>query len=184
MADRHVVEQESFIQKWAIVLAGGVLAGAVCIYSGYFDGAITKSNEKWGQFGDFLGGVVNPVVGFLTIWLLSVSLRQNQISLSQANRQLDEATDLQQSTKNALQEQIELAEKTRDFANAIAVFKHSNEVYTSLRQIQHSMQAGVGYHHLTPEQVQEGINAAQERMDQLQHILVAETERLREKYPT
>lgn len=40
-----------------------------------FDGQIlSQSAEHWGQFGDFVGGVVNPIIGFLTIVIL---VRQN-----------------------------------------------------------------------------------------------------------
>lgn len=46
---KHVEVQDSFIQKWAIVLAGLVFTLAIAFYAGNFDGAITKSNEKWGR---------------------------------------------------------------------------------------------------------------------------------------
>lgn len=39
-----------------------------------FDGVLSKKTEVWGQFGDYVGGVVNPILSFVTIYLLIQSL--------------------------------------------------------------------------------------------------------------
>lgn len=38
------------------------------------NGTLSQSSEVWGQFGDYVGGVVNPLLGFITIYLLIQSL--------------------------------------------------------------------------------------------------------------
>ncbi|WP_040392216.1 hypothetical protein [Cellvibrio sp. BR] len=42
---------------------------------------ISNSQEHWGQLGDFLGGILNPILTFLTILILiqSLSLQKNEI---------------------------------------------------------------------------------------------------------
>ena len=44
---------------------------------------LSVEQEVWGQLGDFLGGVMNPLFGFITILLLLESLKyQNTANLS------------------------------------------------------------------------------------------------------
>ncbi len=66
----------------------------------WFD-SFSDDKDKWGQFGDFIGGMVNPLLGLVTIWLLTKSLRQNQ--------------EVQESTQRAMVEQIQIAAVEKDF---------------------------------------------------------------------
>ncbi|MDM3390904.1 hypothetical protein OGV29_19210 [Citrobacter sp. Cb013] len=55
------------------------LAILLLTWGGYYlnfglDGALSKQTEVWGQFGDYVGGVVNPILSFVTIYLLIHSL--------------------------------------------------------------------------------------------------------------
>ncbi|MBL0518510.1 hypothetical protein [Aeromonas caviae] len=38
------------------------------------DGDISQKTDVWGQFGDYLGGVLNPILSFISIYLLINSL--------------------------------------------------------------------------------------------------------------
>lgn len=61
-----------------IILAGFAILLSYAVYFirfFLFDGQVlSESAEHWGQFGDFVGGVINPVIGFLTVVIL---VRQN-----------------------------------------------------------------------------------------------------------
>lgn len=35
---------------------------------------LSKENDDWGTFGDFFGGVMNPILGFINLFLLSTTL--------------------------------------------------------------------------------------------------------------
>lgn len=55
----------------------------------------SDSREAWGQFGDFLGGVLNPAIGALTVYLLLVSvyiqrkeLRSSIAEMKESNQSL------------------------------------------------------------------------------------------------
>jgi hypothetical protein len=55
----------------------GLLAGySISEYVATFDDGkgLSKSRDAWGQFGDFLGGLLNPAIGALTVYLLLVSV--------------------------------------------------------------------------------------------------------------
>jgi len=129
------IGHESRIQKWAPYLVLIVLGGSVVFYLIHFPNGLSDKQSVWGQFGDFVGGLVNPIIGFFTIWLLAVSLRQNHKALSQANEALrqarseleltrvaiDLAANIQAVTEDALRKQIAIAEHAKDMSNAVAI---------------------------------------------------------------
>jgi len=63
----------------ALLGFGGILIVALLalvVYAEKFvDGnGLSNSQEVWGQFGDFLGGLLNPMIGALTVFLLLISV--------------------------------------------------------------------------------------------------------------
>lgn len=49
--------------------------------SQFYSSELSYNTEKWGQFGDYLGGVLNPILSFITILLLLWNIyTQNQES--------------------------------------------------------------------------------------------------------
>lgn len=144
------IEHESRIQKWAPYLVLVVFGGAVAFYLSHFPNGLSDKQSVWGQFGDFVGGLVNPIIGFFTIWLLAVSLRQNRKALNQANIALaqakaeleltriaiEDSKTMQAATEVALKRQIEVAEEAKDMNNAIALMKHFGAVITSCNALE------------------------------------------------
>lgn len=66
-------------------------------FSHQLDLPLSKSQEVWGQMGDFLGGLLNPVLTFINVFLLINSLNcqlranktlENQIEISKKNENL------------------------------------------------------------------------------------------------
>jgi len=49
-------------------------------YVNYFNGGIEPDTATWGEFGDFIGGTVNPIFGFLTfigvLWTISLTYKE------------------------------------------------------------------------------------------------------------
>lgn len=79
-----------------------------------------NSRAAWGQFGDYLGGVFNPVVGLFTIFLLvstikqqSRALDQTEDALSHANAALEQNKLAIEQSEKALQQNAEALELTR-----------------------------------------------------------------------
>lgn len=139
MSETQDIEQDSFIQKWGPHSVAAILAGAVALYLSQFDGEFSKSQDTWGQFGDFVGGAVNPIIGFFTILLLSVSLRQNNKALSQARQELtltrravEDARLMQESTEAALKAQTDITANARDMNNAISLYQELDRQYVGM----------------------------------------------------
>lgn len=103
--------------KWLtliVAIASAYLVAAFFAYLMFFGGqGFSPKQEHWGQFGDFLGGTVNPLMSFLALIaiVLTIILQSKQLEISKnelvLSRQELEATrqELAQSRK-AAQEQV------------------------------------------------------------------------------
>ena len=75
-----------------IALAGGLCAVvALAFYFGQFHGDLSSKAESWGQFGDYLGGVLNPLLGVLTLIALSLTFAFQVQQLRASAREVEEA---------------------------------------------------------------------------------------------
>ena len=67
---------------------------AVYYYNKYFSGPIVSNHEKWGQFGDFIGGVLNPTIAFCALIALVIAVMLQRSELNDAKDQFSkQATD-------------------------------------------------------------------------------------------
>lgn len=107
----------------------------IFIYAFYFhEQEIVAESGKWGEFGDFLGGLLNPLVGLITIWLFTRSLHQNSEMLLAAKEELELArkeiargVEVQRSTELALKEQLDISRNSKEFNTALALEKRYSE---------------------------------------------------------
>ncbi|WP_290518028.1 hypothetical protein [Alcanivorax sp.] len=63
------------LPKWLVPTGLLIPTSAAVTYALYFRNYTVGGPGDWGTFGDFLGGISNPLLGFLTIFLLVASLR-------------------------------------------------------------------------------------------------------------
>lgn len=191
----------TFIQSWSVLIAFGVflLASAAYILA-FRELPISKDTEHWGQLGDYLGGLINPIVGLITIWLLSSSLRQNQLALSQSKLALDQSQaalvqareelrltrdaieqskQLQIATEAALKLQLQVSEHARDINNAASLFKFANDALQSQERSLRLLPTISDERPRLTEQAQRN----RERLDFLSWMMGMELERLKQVYP-
>lgn len=105
----------------------------VCSFKG-----ISAATDDWGAFGDYIGGLINPVVGLVTILLLIRSIRQTEKSLAQAQEELQASRRVielsekaQKKTEEALNAQIALANQQNILAN---YYRHKDEFSKQLEK--------------------------------------------------
>lgn len=104
----------------------------ICAYAIFFrEQTVVADSSKWGEFGDFLGGFINPMIGLITVWLLTVSLKQNEDMLLQSQEELKLTTkqlmhgqEIQKSTEEALRLQVEVSKISTDLASAKVMLDH------------------------------------------------------------
>lgn len=71
-------------------MASIAFAGVVLLYAQHFGHGPLDSHSAWGEFGDYLGGTLNPVFGFLSFFALLTTLliQTHQLQLSKTELQL------------------------------------------------------------------------------------------------
>lgn len=132
---------------WGVVFLYGV---SIILYGFKLGWVPSIAVADWGQFGDFFGGFINPIVGLVTIVLFAASLKQSQVAISHSEqaltqnekilkatleelkitRQTAEAGQaIQAATEKALKQQIEISVHEKHFNTVLALIeKYDNEI--------------------------------------------------------
>ena len=64
---------------------------------------LSKENSDWGTFGDFFGGVMNPILGFINLLLLTKTLA-SQKEFHEENKNFLATSETQQTKNTQIQE--------------------------------------------------------------------------------
>lgn len=98
-----------------IALVGGLSAIGFYWYKfcAFKDCNVRVDLEKWGQTGDFFGGVLNPFFTLVGLFFVIVTIQQNQQALKQNEIELLLSREELKKSSDALQSQVITAEKQR-----------------------------------------------------------------------
>lgn len=115
--------------KLALVILGSIILLVVGIYSlNFHNQNFSDSAENWGQFGDYIGGLLNPIFSFFSLiaLLLTILVQTRQLKIStrelKLSRQelrltrdeLKKSAIAQNESQLALNKQAEIANKTSE----------------------------------------------------------------------
>lgn len=78
-----------FAQDAYMIIVGVAFLAFIVIallYLYKFNDGLSDRQEVWGQFGDFLGGSLNPILGFLTVIILVNTLKTQRRELRDAKK--------------------------------------------------------------------------------------------------
>lgn len=135
---------------WIVMFAVGVLTAIFGIYIIQFANAdVSKDPEAWGQFGDFVGGTANPILGFLTLiaLILTIILQSRQLSVSSrelelSRRELELTRDelrrsahAQELSEKALRAQAAASERSARLAATNFLLDHYKSELRDMRGI-------------------------------------------------
>ena len=118
------LKQQMFYSK---LIVGGIIALVLIAYFSNFHVSVSVDNGDWGTFGDFFGGILNPVIAsFALYWLItSVNLQIQEL------KKTNEALATTVATAKEQQNQVSI----QNFENLFfQLIKAKNE---SLEKIQH-----------------------------------------------
>jgi hypothetical protein len=107
----------------APLIAFAIFMTALVIYFYNFGGPLSQDHGKWGQFGDFLGGAVNPFLGFLSLIVLLATLVIQSRELHNSTIELAKSTEALQHQNDALIQQnfentfFQMARRISDIVN-------------------------------------------------------------------
>ncbi|PPC01560.1 putative phage abortive infection protein [Acinetobacter pittii] len=101
--------------KWSIFIALVLIALVLVMYFIHFNGDFQKDPDKWGTFGDFVGGTLNPVLAALAFYWLTSSirlqiqeLRDTRIVLQESAEHQKIIAELDEKNVNTQQEILKL----------------------------------------------------------------------------
>ncbi|MDT3319258.1 hypothetical protein Q4Q52_05685 [Shewanella sp. SP1S2-4] len=120
-----LVEQSRMLADWHFRLVCFVALLALLLIGLYFLNfhSGVPDQEKFGQFGDYLGGVLNPILGFATVILLVHSLKIQSKELSLTRDELARSSDAMQRQVNHLEQEAKLNELMRVITDIRAQFR-------------------------------------------------------------
>lgn len=72
-------------------------------------------DDKWGQYGDFIGGVTNPVISLLTFGGLLYTILVQRRELSLQRRELSNSSQALKATQEELRQTKEIAASQAEF---------------------------------------------------------------------
>lgn len=102
-------QMERGIRRWQYGLIGFglTLIAAYLVYFGMVLGQMPATDaEKWGQLGDFIGGLLNPLVAFAAFFWLTQSVKIQKQELYETKKALQEAAKAQTETAEAQKEAV------------------------------------------------------------------------------
>jgi hypothetical protein len=132
--------------KWLWVGVGVLIFVLVCFYlNAFFNQAECDFNGQipnchwyqdlpaaWGQLGDFVGGLVNPIVGVITITLLLTSNYIAKTELREARLEAGRSTAAQEKMEASMAKQLEEAKSQNNLANS---YEHKRQFQSHMMEI-------------------------------------------------
>ena len=89
LLDTIASKQMITLLGWLVAVALVIIAATYAFYFTHFHGTFSNDPGVWGQFGDFVGGTINPILTFLTFMALvfTVVLQTRQLEHSREELQ-------------------------------------------------------------------------------------------------
>ncbi|CAG1022003.1 hypothetical protein MTYM_01416 [Methylococcales bacterium] len=82
----------------------------VGIYFWIFNQGLSNKQEVWGQFGDFVGGTLNPIFSFFSFMCLLIALHLQNIQLNLSSEQLEHS-----------RQELELSRKAQEATSSASI---------------------------------------------------------------
>ncbi|MCS3528395.1 putative phage abortive infection protein [Acinetobacter johnsonii] len=100
-------EDYSSIEKkitGSLVVGGVLILFVFGMYFYNFNGDLNTDPEKWGPFGDFIGGTLNPILAALAFYWLTASIRLQIQELRETKLELKKAAEAQEKSEKHQEE--------------------------------------------------------------------------------
>ncbi len=108
-----IVQNSNIIFKIVATVAFMAMLFVVGFYFYNFTSQVAIDQAIWGQFGDYVGGTLNPIFGFLSLIVLLYVLTQNERALAMSKEELALTRKELKNSANALQGQSETLKTQR-----------------------------------------------------------------------
>jgi hypothetical protein len=125
-----------WVLSWVVASAAACLAAAYFAYFQEFHGGFSAKQETWGQFGDFIGGTVNPLLSFLSLLALVFTVVLQ-------TRQLENSREELANSKIELQATREEMRRSAEAQSEMAAASHAQAKYANISARLSALQAAL-----------------------------------------
>lgn len=135
-------EEEKTVLNFIATIVGLALAiifVAVFLYFLKFRGQLSNDQAVWGAFGDFVGGIANPVLSFFSLvaLLITLVLQRKELSytrkeLEMTREELERSATANETAAKAAEIQLEKLQQQNNFSN---YYKHIEEFEKYMEKI-------------------------------------------------
>jgi len=94
---------ENLVKPIALIVSFGA-AVAILVYVYKFKGNGLGGTTEFGELGDYIGGILNPILGFATVALLIFSIRLQMKELGASTKALE-------ASQKAHEDQVDVSKK-------------------------------------------------------------------------
>lgn len=96
---------------WIFGIATGLIGLVLTFYFMEFNNGFSNESSDWGTFGDFIGGTLNPILSFLSLTALLLTIVLQSKELESTRKELERSASAQEKTEIALNKQSETQAK-------------------------------------------------------------------------
>lgn len=93
----HLNESKNINAKWLLIFLGLITVVVFGFYFFNFHGRLSDENEVWGTFGDYVGGILNPLIAAFAFILIAKTYELQKIELEATRSLLKVSTDDQKN---------------------------------------------------------------------------------------
>ena len=90
-------ETNNINTKQVIKVIGFIVLVVAGFYFANFHDGLSEKNEVWGTFGDYVGGILNPVIAAFAFWLIAKTYELQKRELEATRSLLEVSTDAQKN---------------------------------------------------------------------------------------
>ncbi|MGN2614732.1 putative phage abortive infection protein [Aliivibrio fischeri] len=108
----------------------------LALYFTHFSGELSNKQEDWGTFGDFIGGSLNPLLSFLGLIALLLTIVLQNRELEATREELARSAEAQVKSEVALSQQSGILEQQRFETTFFQLVNLHNEIVKAM-QVRH-----------------------------------------------
>jgi len=166
---------DAFIKylKWIFGVAVLIIVVVSSVYFIKFNDGFSDKPEVWGTFGDFIGGTLNPILSFLSLiaLLLTIVLQQKELESSRkelgyTRTELERSANAQIATQKILDEQSDTMIRQQFESTFFSLLDQHNKTLENLLNNQYFDEVNWSIHGQSAN-----LDEAKHAIQKAQHIL-------------
>ncbi|MGQ7276312.1 hypothetical protein [Marinobacter sp. V034] len=131
---------EKFTDTLAKILSLAILASGILLvsYVNIFGRNISSDHHRWAEFGSFMGGTVGPVISFVALMALLMTIRIQNTALRVSKQEFIKANELAQKQAAHFENEAKISdivESIRELEGELQIREHQTFLaYSSIEQ--------------------------------------------------